>query len=115
MKRQVRETVKVLCTSCKGKRVVNCACNDCQGRGNAVNKMLTEQQGVPVLTDCKRCSGRGFERIPSTEVHAAVCQITDAITLDTWKKSVKPFYDQLITKFDIEEAWAEAQLKRITR
>ncbi|WP_449549433.1 antitermination protein Q [Lelliottia amnigena] len=115
VKRQVRETVKVLCTSCKGKRVVSCACNDCLGRGKAVNKKLTEQQGVPVLTDCKRCSGRGFERIPSTEAHAAVCQITDTITLDTWKKSVKPFYDELITKFDIEEAWAEAQLKRITR
>ncbi|MND71390.1 antitermination protein [Lelliottia amnigena] len=115
VKRQIRETVKVLCTSCKGKRVVSCACNDCLGRGKAVNKKLTEQQGVPVLNDCKRCSGRGYERIPSTEAHAAVCQITDEISLDTWKKSVKPFYDQLITKFDIEEAWAEAQLKRITR
>lgn len=70
---------------------------------------------MPVLAACKRCSGRGYERIPSTEAHAAVCQITDAISLDTWKKSVKPFYDQLITKFDIEEAWAEAQLKQITR
>ncbi len=25
------------------------------------------------------------------------------------------FYDQLITKFDIEEAWADAQLKQITK
>ncbi|CAD5354804.1 protein of unknown function [Enterobacter cancerogenus] len=64
-----------------------------------------------VLADCKRCSGRGYERIPSTKAYAAVCQITEAISLDTWKKSVKPFYDQLITKFDIEEAWADAQLK----
>lgn len=31
------------------------------------------------------------------------------------KKSVKPFYDQLITKFDIEEARADAQLKQITK
>lgn len=79
------------------------------------NQALTEQQGVPVMADCKRCSGRGYERIPSTEAYAAVCQITDAISLDTWKKSVKPFYDQLITKFDIEEAWAETQLKQITK
>jgi hypothetical protein len=86
------------------------ACN-CHGRGKAVNQDETEKQGVPVLADCKRC-GRGYERIPSTEAYAAVCQITDAITLDTWKKSVKPFYDQLITKFDIEEAWAESQLKQ---
>ncbi len=115
VKRQVREVARVLCPTCKGKKVVSCACNDCRGRGKAVNQELTEDQGVPVLADCKRCSGRGYERIPSTEAYAAVCQITDAITLDTWKKSVKPFYDQLITKFDIEEAWAEQQLKHVTR
>lgn len=67
------------------------------------------------MGNCKRCGGRGYERILSTAVHRAIGQITDAITLDTWKKSVKPFFDVLITKFDIEEAWAEAQLKQITR
>ncbi len=81
----------------------------------AVSKELTDQQGVPVLADCKRCGGRGYERIPSTEAYAAVCLITDTISVATWEKSVKRFYDQLITKFDIEEAWAEAQLKQITR
>lgn len=115
VKRKVKEVARVLCSACKGKKVVSCACNDCRGRGKAVNKELTVQQGVPVLTDCKRCSGRGYERIPSTEAYAAVCRITEAITLDTWKKSVKPFYDRLITKFDIEESWAEAQLKQITK
>lgn len=113
--RQVREVARVLCQQCKGKRVVSCACNDCRGRGKALNEKMTKEQGVPVIGDCKRCSGRGYERIPSTEAYAAVCSITDAITLDTWKKSVKPFYDELITKFDIEEAWAESQLKSITR
>lgn len=113
--RQVREVARVLCPQCKGKKVVSCACRDCHGRGKAVSQVLTEQQGVSVLADCKRCSGRGYERIPSTEAYAAVCQITDAISLDTWKKSVKPFYDHLITKFDIEEAWADAQLKQITK
>ncbi|MGH0045343.1 antitermination protein [Enterobacter cloacae] len=115
VRREVREVARVLCPQCKGKKVVSCACKDCHGRGKAVNQVLTEQQGVPVLADCKRCNGRGYERIPSTEAYAAVCQITDAISLDTWKKSVKPFYDQLITKFDIEEAWADAQLKQITK
>lgn len=113
--RQVKEVARVLCTNCKGKTVVSCACNDCRGRGKAVDQKATQKHGVPVLTDCKRCSGRGYERIPSTEAYAAVCQITDAITVATWEKSVKHFYDQLITKFDIEEAWAEAQLKQITR
>ena len=115
VKRQVREVARVLCPTCKGKKVVSCACNDCRGRGKAVNQELTEDQGVPVLADCKRCSGRGFERIPSTEAYADVCQITDAISVATWEKSVKRFYDQLITKFDIEEAWAEQQLRQITR
>ena len=114
-RREVREVARVLCHQCQGKKVISCACSDCRGRGKAVNQELTEKQGVPVLANCKRCGGRGYERIPSTEAYAAICQITDAISLDTWKKSVKPFYDQLITKFDIEEAWAEAQLKQITR
>lgn len=114
-RRQVQEAVRVLCHQCKGKKVVNCACNDCHGRGKAVNKELTEEQGVPVLADCKRCSGRGYERLPSTEAYAAVCSITNSISLATWEKSVKRFYDELITKFDIEEAWADAQLQAITR
>jgi len=114
-RREVKEVARVLCSACKGKKVVSCACNDCRGRGTAVNQKETKRQGVPVFGTCKRCSGRGYERIPSTEAYAAVCLITDAISLDTWKKSAKPFYDQLITKVDIEEAWAEAQLKQITR
>ncbi len=41
-------------------------------------------------------------------------QIRDAVR--AWAASLdKRFYDQLITKFDIEEAWAEAQLKQITK
>lgn len=115
VKRHVKEVAKILCSTCKGKKVVSCACKDCHGRGKAVNQDLTEKQGVPVLADCKRCGGRGYERIPSTEAYAAVCRITDAISVSTWEKSVKRFYDQLITKFDIEEAWAEEQLKQITR
>lgn len=114
-RREVREVARVLCQKCKGKRVVSAACNDCHGRGKAVNEKMTKEQGVPVIGNCKRCSGRGYERIPSTEAYAAVCSITEEISLDTWKKSVKPFYDQLITKFDIEESWAESQLKAITR
>ena len=111
----VKVQVRVLCQKCKGKGTVSAACNDCHGRGKVVNQDETEKQGVPVMGNCKRCGGRGYERILSTAVHRAICQITDAITLDTWKKSVKPFFDVLITKFDIEEAWAEAQLKQITR
>ena len=115
VKRQVREVARVLCPTCKGKKVVNCACNDCRGRGKAINQKKTHELGIPVVDTCKRCNGRGYERLPSTEAYAAICQITTAISQATWEKSVKRFYDELITKFDIEEEWAESQLRAITR
>lgn len=52
--------------------------------------------------------------IPSTQAHEAVCGITDAVSLDTWKKSVKPFYETLIGKLEIEESWANAALNKVT-
>lgn len=114
-KRQVREVARVLCHQCKGKKVVSSSCNDCHGRGKAVNRELTAKQGVPVFTDCKRCGGNGYARMPSTEALEAIRLVTDAISLDTWKKSVKKFYDDLIEKFEVEEAWAEEQLRRVTK
>ncbi|WP_414692378.1 antitermination protein [Pantoea sp. UBA4549] len=43
------------------------------------------------MGDCKRYCGHGYERIPSTEAHNAVCALTDIISLDTWKKSANHF------------------------
>lgn len=113
--KSVQEMQKVICPECKGKGEVSAACNDCHGRGKAVKKKMSEEQGVPVIGDCERCSGRGYERIPSTEAYKAICEITDTISLDTWKKSVKKFYDDLIAKFEVEESWAEQQLISVTR
>lgn len=113
-RREVREQVRVQCGTCKGKGVVSAACSDCNGRGKAVNRKLTEEQGIPVLGVCKRCSGRGYERIPSTDAHRAVSQVTESLTLDTWKKSVKPFYDGLTVKLEIEESWANSALRKVT-
>lgn len=114
IKRNVREVVRVRCKSCEGRGVVSASCNDCSGRGRALDRKQTETQGVPVMGDCKRCSGRGYERIPSTEAHRATCNVTEGISLDTWKKSIKPFYDSLITKLEIEEAWANRSLAKVT-
>lgn len=110
-----REKVKVLCTKCDGSGEISCACPDCKGRGKAIDQKLTAEQGVPVIGDCKRCGGVGYSRLPSTDAYEAISRITDAITLDTWKKSVKRFYDELIVRFDIEEAWAESQLRSVTK
>lgn len=112
--RGVMETVRVLCKQCGGKGLVSTACRDCNGRGRAVMKAETEKQGVPVMGDCKRCCGRGYERIPAVEAFRAVCDITDTISLATWDRSGKPFYDQLIGKLEIEESWANAALNKVT-
>lgn len=112
--RSVKEVVRVICKTCNGKGVVSSSCRDCSGRGRAVDRKLTEEQGVPVMGDCKRCCGRGYERIPSTDAHRTVEGITDAISLDTWKKSVKPFYDGLIGKIEMEESCANAALNTVT-
>lgn len=109
------EVVRALCKECNGKGTLSTACSDCRGRGEAVDREETKRQGVPVKCKCRRCNSRGFERILSTDVHRAVCKITDAITLDTWKKSVKPFYDGLSTKLEIEEEWANTALNKVTK
>lgn len=112
--RNVKEIVRVLCKQCSGKGVVSTACRDCNGRGRAMMKAETERQGVPVMGDCKRCCGRGYERIPAVEAFRAVCDITESISLATWDRSGKPFFDQLIGKLEIEESWANAALNKVT-
>jgi len=112
--RNVKETVRVLCKSCKGKGVVSTACRDCNGRGRAVMKAETEKQGVPVMGDCKRCCGRGYERIPAVDAHRAISDLTDSISLATWDRSGKPFYDRLIATLETEESWANAALNKVT-
>jgi len=114
VRRNVREIVRVRCKTCQGRGVVSAACNDCSGRGKAMDRKKTEEQGVPVMGDCKRCSGRGFERIPATEAYRAAFGENALVSVATWEKSVKPFYDQLITKLDIEEAWANISLSKVT-
>ncbi|XUV83539.1 antitermination protein [Enterobacter sp. TMH.L2] len=112
---EIKETARVLCHKCKGKGVISTACSDCKGRGKSMDEKLTKEQGVPVIGNCKRCNGRGYERIPSTDAHNAICEITESISLDTWKKSVKPFYDDLSLELDIQEAYADRALKTATQ
>lgn len=104
-----------LCPCCKGKRKVRAACPSCKGRGEAVNRRESKLRGVPVYQPCKRCSGRGFSRIPSTHIFGIISRITTEISLDSWHKSVKSFYESLVTKLLTEESWAEKQLKQITK
>jgi hypothetical protein len=114
VRRELRETVRVKCKNCDGKGRLSTACRDCSGRGTAVDKKETEKQGVPVRGTCKRCSGRGYERIPASRAFDAVQQVTDAISLATWEKTVKPFYDGLIRTLECEENHAEQALQSVT-
>ncbi|HAN8165092.1 TPA: antitermination protein, partial [Escherichia coli] len=113
--KKVREVVKVACPECGGKGEVSTACKDCRGRGVAIHCEESVKRGMPVIRDCQRCGGRGYERLPSTEAFNAICEVTNQITRASWEKTVKKFYDALVTRFDIEEAWAERQLKKVTR
>ncbi|WP_332113528.1 antitermination protein, partial [Escherichia coli] len=103
------------CPECGGRGEVSTACKDCRGRGVAIHREESVKRGMPVIRDCQRCGGRGYERLPSTEVFNAICEVTNQITRASWEKTVKKFYDALVTRFDIEEAWAERQLKKVTR
>jgi len=112
--REVREVARVQCSASKGKGVVSAACRDCKGRGKAVLEDETKKQGVPVLGNCKRCGGRGYERIPAVEAYRAISKATEGIGQATWDRSVKPFYEQLIGKLEIEESWADSTLRKVT-
>jgi len=112
--RNVKETVRVLCKSCKGKGVLTSSCRDCNGRCKAIDRKQTELQGVPVYRDCRQCNGRGYERIPAAEAFRAISEVTESISLATWDRSGKPFYDQLIVKIEAEESWANASLNKVT-
>lgn len=108
------DITKKVCKKCNGKKVISTACRDCSGRCEAVDREETERQGVPVKKACKRCGGRGYERIPASRAFDAVQQVTDAISLATWEKTVKPFYDGLIRILESEENHAEQVLQRVT-
>lgn len=112
--RVVNETVGDMCDHCNGKGEVSVACRDCRGRTVSLDQAETERQGVPVMKDCKRCRGRGYERVPAADAFRAICAFTDTISAATWDKTIKPFYDQLCTQLEIEESWAETSLNRVT-
>ncbi|EIC84013.1 antitermination protein [Serratia sp. M24T3] len=113
--RVVSEDVGELCIHCNGKGEVSVACRDCRGRTVSLDQGETEKQGFPVMKDCKRCRGRGYERVPAVDAFRAICAFTDTISAATWDKTIKPFYDTLITHLEKEESWAEQALNRVTK
>ncbi|EDA9102071.1 antitermination protein [Salmonella enterica subsp. enterica serovar Augustenborg] len=108
------EVTESLCTKCNGAGVVSTSCVKCRGRGVALDRKKSELQGVPVYSPCKQCSGRGYERIPAASCFRAICQFTDAISPGVWDKAIKPFYESLISKVEMEESAANVVLSKVT-
>jgi len=109
------EVVDEFCVKCNGKGRLSVACRDCKGRCEVIDKKETELQGVPVKKSCQRCTGRGYERIPAADAYRSICAFTDGISPATWDKTIKPFYDSLITQLEKEESWAERSLNSVTK
>lgn len=113
--RELREVVRVLCPKCNGKRVIKTACNDCRGRCVVVDKAESERQGVPVKKPCKRCSGRGYERLPASKAYRAIQEYIPDLPESSWRCLYKPFYEQLITECEKQESIAGEQLSKVTK
>lgn len=113
--RELRERVRVLCSKCNGKRVIKTACNDCRGRCVVVDKTESERQGVPVKKPCKRCSGRGYERLPASKAYRAIQEYIPDLPESSWRCLYKPFYEQLITECEKQESIAGEQLSKVTK
>ncbi|MBC8947282.1 antitermination protein [Xenorhabdus indica] len=112
--RKVREVVKVVCSTCKGKGEVSHSCR-CNGRGEVLDKKQTELIGIPVYKKCPKCSGRGYSRLPAEDVRRAICESVMELPETTWRRNFKPFYEGLIQECFKEEANAEYVLSRLTK
>lgn len=112
-RREVRETVKVFCKSCNGKKVISNACR-CHGKGKVLDKAESERQGLPVSKTCSKCTGRGYARLPSEVVRRAAGFAVMTISEPTWRRSYKQFYELLITQCHTQESIADQMLQLVT-
>ncbi|KNC93759.1 antitermination protein [Trabulsiella odontotermitis] len=106
--RSVREPVKLICKPCDGKGYLKNECR-CRGRGEVIDKKQSELQGVPVMKQCPRCSGRGYPRLTDTEIYTEL-----GIPKTTWGRNYKQFFDLLVEYCHIEESYAEKVLYSVT-
>ncbi|EOX0538037.1 antitermination protein [Klebsiella aerogenes] len=112
--KSAREGVRVLCSVCNGKGVISNACR-CHGKGKVVDQKESQLQGVPVMKECGKCSGRGYARIPAENVRKALCSDVMEISQPTWSRNFKPLYELLVTRCHAEESQADTALKFVTR
>ncbi len=106
------EKVEELCIPCNGKGQIAHRCR-CKGRGKVLDDVQTKLRGTPVYKDCLRCSGKGFNRVPSSVAFNAIKYLVPDLNERTWRRNWKPFYEKLTSKCFIEESIAEQAFKKI--
>ncbi|HAP0441707.1 TPA: antitermination protein [Escherichia coli] len=107
--------VKELCQHCHGKGEVSTACRGCKGKGIVLDEKRTRFHGVPVYKICGRCNGNRFSRLPTTLARRHVQKLVPDLTDYQWYKGYADVIGKLVTKCWQEEAYAEAQLRKVTR
>ncbi|EAW4680455.1 antitermination protein, partial [Salmonella enterica subsp. enterica serovar Derby] len=109
------EWVKELCQHCHGKGEVSTACRGCKGKGIVLDEKRTRLHGTPVYKICGRCNGNRFSRLPTTLARHHVQKLVPDLTDYQWYKGYADVIDKLVTKCWQEEAYAETQLRKVTR
>lgn len=109
------EWVKELCQHCHGKGEVSTACRGCKGKGIVLDEKRTRLHGAPVYKICGRCNGNRFSRLPTTLARCHVQKLVPDLTDYQWYKGYADVIDKLVTKCWQEEAYAEVQLRKVTR
>ena len=107
------ELVGDKCQTCGGKGAITYRCR-CNGRGQVLDEVQTELQGVPVFKECPRCAGRGYKRMPSSVAYQAISKLLPELNERTWRRNWKPFYEKLISKCFSEESNAEVVFNQVT-
>ncbi|HBA8202400.1 TPA: antitermination protein, partial [Escherichia coli] len=64
---------------------------------------------------CGRCNGNRFSRLPTTLARLHVKKLVPDLTDYQWYKGYADVIDKLITKCWQEEAYAEMQLRKVTK
>lgn len=109
------EQVEDICTQCDGKGVISTACRGCKGKGTVIDEKRTKLIGVPVMKVCGRCNGNRFSRVPTSLARVIVEKIVPDLTQYQWYSGYAEVIDKLVMKCWQEEAYAEAQLRKVTR
>lgn len=110
--REVRETTRVVCPTCKGKAEIRLACR-CHGRGQVLDKKESEKQGVSVFKPCNQCSGRGYPRLKFSEVLEQV-QTVVSVSKTVAYSNYKPLFEHLVEECFKEESLSEKILQEVT-